>query len=195
MKHVLFTSKCLLLASLILSTGICASAQESTEIHGFYQGYRDFSYKTGVEQLDVKDAKLNGGGFGFAYNLAPWFAMWTQFSFFGTVDQPTSAMTVRVINNLQGVRYQTPQFGPLRLYGKAGLGFSNYSLNLLGSGYGDTKFSFGYGAGAQLWLSRSFGVVLDASHVIMGLPNLTDLPEREKWDSGLALAAGLALRF
>jgi hypothetical protein len=195
MKYALIAFRCLLLLSLMLSAGIYASAQESTEIHGFYQVYRDFSFRTGIAELDIENVKLNGGGFGFAYNLAPWFAMWTQFSFFGTVEQPASAMSVRVINNLQGFRFQTQQFGPLRLYGRAGLGFSNYSMNIQGSGYGDTKFSFGYGGGVQIWLSRSIGLNLDASHVIMGLSNLTDLPDREKWDSGLAFTTGVALRF
>ena len=68
-------------------------------------------------------------------------------------------------------------------------------MNIQGSGYGDTKFSFGYGGGVQIWLSRSIGLNLDASHVIMGLSNLTDLPDREKWDSGLAFTTGVALRF
>ncbi len=194
MKYALPASKGLLLIAVILGVGVCASAQEGTEIHGFYQGYRDFSYRTGIEELDIADAKLSGGGFGFAYNLAPWFAMWTQFSFFGTVEQPTSSMSARLISNLQGFRFQTQQYGPIRIYGKAGLGFANHNLNIQGSQFGSTKFSFGYGGGVQIWLSGSFGLNLDASHLIIGLPNLTDLPEREKWDSGLTFTTGVALR-
>jgi hypothetical protein len=121
--------------------------------------------------------------------------MWTQFSFFGTVEQPASAMSARLISNLQGFRFQTQQYGPIRFYGKVGLGFANHSLTVQGSQYGNTKFSFGYGGGLQIWLSGSLGLNLDASHLIIGLPNLTDLPEREKWDSGLTFTTGVALRF
>jgi hypothetical protein len=68
-------------------------------------------------------------------------------------------------------------------------------MNILGNGIGDTKFSFSYGGGAQIWMSDHFGVVLDASHSISGVPNLTDLPGRDSWDSGLALTGGMAVRF
>jgi hypothetical protein len=186
--------KCLLPVSMVLLSALYASAQEyNTEIQGYYQAYRDFSFQTGYEPLNIPNVKLNGGGFAIAQNLAPWFAFWTQFTFYGSAEQPN--LSARIFNNLYGIRYQTQQHGPFQLYAKGGLGYSRYSLDLLGTSYSDTKFSFSYGAGAQIWMSDNFGVVLDASHLIMGLPNLTDLEGREKWDSGLALTAGLSVRF
>lgn len=182
----------LILTVMILCTAIYAEAQQNTEIHGFYQGYRHFSWNTGVEEINAPESILRGGGFGVAQNLEPWFAFWTQFSFLGGVKGP---MSVRIIDNLQGVRYQTNQFGPLRIYGKGGVGFCNYSIDVLGASLGGTRPSFGYGAGVQIWLGERIGVNLDASHVIMGLPNITNAPGRENWDSGLALTSSFVLRF
>ena len=188
------STKYLLLVSMVLFPALYASAQDyKTEIQGFYQTYRDFSFRTGVDALDIPAVRLNGGGFIFAQNLAPWFAFWTQFTFYGSADQPN--ISARMINNLYGIRYQTQQHGPFQFYAKGGLGYTHFGLDIVGTSYGESKFSFAYGAGAQIWMSDNFGAVLDASHVITGLPNLTDLPSREKWDSGLALTAGLAVRF
>ena len=185
-------TQCLLLVSLILCSAAFTSAQEyNTEIQGFYQGYQDLSWKIGNEDV-IAPTKLSGGGFEIAQNLAPWFAFWTRFSFYGSVDQPN--IRARIFNNLYGIRYQTEQHGPFRIYGKAGLGYSRYSLVLPSISGSDTKFSFAYGAGVQIWMSEHFGAVLDASHTINGLPSF-NVEGEEKWDSGLTLSAGLAIRF
>jgi hypothetical protein len=179
---------------MVLCTALYVPAQENdTEVQGFYQTYRNFSFRTGSEFFDITDSKLNGGGFSLSQNLAPWFAMWTQLSFYGSVEQPY--IRIRAINNLQGIRFQTLQHGPFRLYAKGGLGFSHHSIDVIGSSYGEYKFSFAYGGGAQIWMSDHFGVVLDLSHVMMGLPTLFDLPGREKWDSGLTYTTGISVRF
>jgi hypothetical protein len=185
----------LLMAMLLCGTIYAAAQEQNTQIQGYYQTYRDFSFKagTGFEDLDIPAKTLSGGGFAIAQNLAPWFAMWTQFTFYGRAGTPND--NVRIIHNLEGIRYQTKQHGPLQLYAKFGMGFSNYSMNVLGNSVGETKFSLGYGAGAFLWVSEHFGVVLDASQNVMGVPNLTDAPNRDKWDSGLALTTGLSVRF
>jgi opacity protein-like surface antigen len=189
------STRCILFLFLILCPALFVSAQEyNTEIQGFYQGYQDFSFETGFSPIDILETKLNGGGFEVAQNLAPWFAFWTRFSFYGSAGRE-GVFSARMFNNLYGLRYQTEQHGPFRVYAKAGLGYSNYSMNLQGTGFGETKFSFAYGAGAQIWLSEHFGAVLEATHSINGLPNVTDLDSREKWDSGLTLSAGLAVRF
>lgn len=188
------STQCILFLSLILCSAVFASAQEhNTEIQGFYQGYQDFSFKTGYDPYDISETKLSGGGFEVAQNLAPWFAFWTRFSFYGAGKGPI--LSARMLNNLYGLRYQTEQYGPFRVYGKLGLGFSNYSMDLYGTGFGETKFSFAYGAGAQIWMSEYYGIVLEATHNINGLPNITGLDSREKWDSGLTLSAGFAVRF
>lgn len=119
--------------------------------------------------------------------------MWTQFSFFGAVQDPN--IKIRILNNLQGIRYQTKEYGPLRLYAKGGLGFSRYSMDIAGNSAGDTKFSLAYGGGAHVWMHKNFGLVFDVTHVVMGLPNLTDTSDREKWDSGLTYTTGLTIRF
>lgn len=190
------TLKCLLVLSAIFCAAGFASAQDdeaSTEITGYYQQYRDFSYGTGEPSIDIPDSKLTGGGFSAAHNLAPWFAIWTQVSFYGRVQSP--AFSVRLINNLQGVRYQTRMYGPVRFYGKAGLGFSNLNFIISNTEGGENKLSAGYGGGAQVWFHRNFGVTLDLSHITMGLTQLTNLTNREKWDSGLVYTTGLSVRF
>jgi len=177
----------------VLCVAFPAAAQESTEIHGFYQGYRNFDFGTGVDEFDIPGAKLNGGGFQLVYNLASWFGFWTQFSFYGAAER--EFVRVGLFNELQGVRYQTRQYGPFCLYGKGGIGFTRFSVDILGSSLTDYKMSFAYGGGVQIWMGDRFGVVLDASHLVTGLPNLTDLPGREKWDSGLVVTTSLAFRF
>jgi hypothetical protein len=196
MKYLKIPCFCLLLTVMLGGMAVCALAQDetSTEISGFYQSYHNFDYRTGYgEGVDIQKAEMNGGGFGIAQNLSSWFAIWTQFSFLGTTEN--SYLSVRIINNLQGLRYQTPQYGPFRFYGKGGIGFTNYSINLVGQSGGETKISFGYGGGAQVWMTDYIGVFVDGSHVIMGVPNISDLEGREKWDSGLTLTTGLAVRF
>jgi hypothetical protein len=181
----------------------------TTEITGYYQQYRNFSFETGMKDLgydwDLNPARLGGGGFSIAQNIADWFAIWTQFTFYGTstqgeinYSQYLYPKSVRVIHNLQGIRYQTLQYGPFQLYGKAGAGFVNYSLfdGLLGG----TKFTAGYGGGVHVWLHKNIGITLDASHSVNALPNLEDyfdvkLPGREKFDSGMIYTTGLTFRF
>ncbi len=196
MKYIQRSSKCVLAITVILCGAICAAGQDtSTEIQGFYQGYKDFSFKTGLSTFDIPKTSLSGGGFTIAYNLASWFAFWSQTSFYGSAEQ--TYIKARVINNLEGLRYQTKPYGPFQFYGKAGLGFSHISLKYVSGGDigSEYKFSAAYGGGMQVWMSENFGLVLDASHVVMGIPNLTDLPGRDKWDSGLTLTAGFAIRF
>ncbi len=168
-----------------LRNGLCSEWGTKHRNKGFYQTYRSFSFKTGVSEIDIPETNLNGGGFTIAKNLAPWFAMWTQLTFYGAAEQPNHR--VRIINNLQGLRWQTKLHGPLQFYAKGGVGFSHYSMDIEGSGFGEYKFSVAYGGGAFIWASEHFGIVLDATHTMSGLPNLTDLSGRDKWDSGLTL--------
>lgn len=190
-QRFLALTTALLVWGLIVPAAVCAEGE--TEITGFYQQYRDFSYRIGLPEVDFEPRSLTGGGFSIAQNMAPWFAMWTQFSFYGSAEN--AGLRVRMINNQQGVRYQTKNYGPLRLYAKGGLGFSRFSIDTGQSSAGDTKFSAAYGGGAHIWMHDHVGVNLDVSHVLTGLPNLTDLDTREKWDSGLVYTTGLTFRF
>jgi len=172
----------------------------TTEITGYYQQYRDFSMKTGNVEYDFAPARLSGGGFSVAHNIADWFAIWTQLSFYGTVDQGDVIAgqyqfpkTARMINNLEGIRYQTKQYGPFQLYGKGGLGFTWYSL--YGGVEGGMKFSAGYGGGVNIWINNNIGITLDLTHVVMGLPKVTEREDRKKFDSGLTYTPGLTFRF
>ena len=173
----------------------------TTEITGYYQQYRNFSFETGYGDWNFSPTRLTGGGFSVARNLADWFALWTQLSFYGTVNQEgtvydgvyTYPKSVRIIHNLEGVRYQTRQYGPLQFYGKAGAGvvwFSFFDGALSG-----TRFSAGYGGGANIWLHKNIGINLDLSHNLMNFPDLTGFDGREKFDSGLAYTTGLTFRF
>lgn len=200
MRYLKIPCFCFLMGAMFGSMTVCGSAQDesSTEISGFYQGYRKFDFKTGFEDIDIRSSIMRGGGFYIAQNLASWFALWTQFTFYGSVENPeisVNRLKVRVINNLQGLRYQTPQYGPFRFYGRGGVGFSNFSMNLNGGSGGETKISFGYGGGAQIWATDYLGVNVDATHLIMGVPNLTNLEGRDSWDSGLAFTTGMIVRF
>jgi hypothetical protein len=197
----------------------------TTEITGYYQQFRNFSFKTGMDEVgiynDFAPARMVGGGFSVAQNYAEWFAIWSQLSIYGTVKQwanvgsDEAENNVRVIHNLQGIRYQTKQYGPLRFYGKGGAGFARYSLTYYDpyffGGYVDissTKVSLGYGGGVNVWFNKHIGLTFDASHILSGLPNLEDLykeykdyfgtvkfPGREKFDSGMTYTAGLTFRF
>ena len=181
---------------MILCCTVCIPAQEtSTEIQGFYQTYKNFSFKTGISDLDIPETRISGGGFTLAYNLAPWFAFWSQTTFYGSAEQ--TYIKARVINNLEGIRYQSRLYGPLQFYAKAGLGFSHFGLSYVSGGDigGEYKFSASYGGGMQIWMNDNFGIILDASHLMMGMPNLTGMSNRDKWDSGLAITTGFALRF
>ena len=196
----------LLLAIIGCFAGVCFADEVAgtTEITGYYQQYRDFSFETGWSDWDFAPTRLAGGGFSVAQNLAEWFAIWTQLSIYGTVNQQSmsgSEKSVRVINNLQGIRYQTREYGPLRLYAKFGAGIAWYGFSLYypNVGYvnmGGTKFSAGYGGGANIWFHKNIGITLDASHVLNSLPNLTNVDDgREKFDSGMVYTTGLTFRF
>jgi hypothetical protein len=187
-------SKSVLFLSILMFAAINSFAEGDTEITGYYQQYRNFSFKLGSsDDFDYSADKLKGVGFTVAQNIAPWFALWTQLTIYGTLEQPDKS--VRIIHNLEGIRYQTQLHGPFRFYAKGGLGFSYYSFNIQGTGLSGTKFSAGYGGGTDIWLSKNFGLVLDVTHVLMGLPNLTDLSGRDSWDSGLTYTTGLTVRF
>jgi len=192
----------LLLAIISCFAGGCFAADwndeiaGTTEITGYYQQYRNFSFETGYPYWDFTPARLSGGGFSVAQNIAEWFAVWTQLSIFGTVNQPSAdgyENSVRVIHNLQGIRYQTKQYGPLRFYGKVGAGIAWYGFSSLDAS--GTTFSAGYGGGVNVWFNKNIGITLDASHSLMALPNLTDLDGREKFDSGMSYTTGLTFRF
>jgi len=183
----------------------------TTEITGYYQQYRDFSFENGTDgtgrwiEYDFAPRRLGGVGISVAQNFAEWFAIWTQLTIFGTTEQWSFGNqiqnSVRVINNLQGIRYQTKQYGPLRFYGKVGAGIAWYGFNLYEPNYnsyvslGGTKFSTGYGGGINVWFNRNIGLTLDATHTLIALPNLSDLENRDKFDSGMTYTTGLTFRF
>ena len=201
------TSKVIfLLAIMSCFAGSCFAWDDeitgTTEITGYYQQYRNFSFETGRDSWNFDPTRLSGGGFSVSHNFAYWFAIWSQFSFYGTANQEgvlydnegyAYPKSVRIIHNLEGLRYQTRQYGPLQFYGKAGVGFVHYSL--FDGALSGTKFSAGYGGGANVWLHKNIGITLDVSHNLLNLPNLTDLDGREKFDSGMTYTTGLTFRF
>jgi hypothetical protein len=193
MRKLSTALKSMLFLSILMIATISCFAEGDTEITGFYQQYRNFSFNTGDTSMNFSADKLKGGGFNIAHNIAPWFALWTQLSFFGTLEQVNGS--VRIINNLEGIRYQTKTYGPFRFYAKAGMGFSNYSFSYPIGSAGGSKFSGSVGGGINIWMNKNFGLVLDASNVFMGLPNLTNLSGRESWDAGMLYTTGLTVRF
>jgi len=195
MKYRNWFLNSIVLIALLLGMTSMASAQQ-TEVYGFYEGYRNFDFKTGgAEAPAILNADMNGFGGGIAYQYTPWFAMFTQISFLGTAEGDD--FNARIITNLQGVRYHSQQYGPISFYGKGGLGFANYNVTIKSDGFelGATKFSLGYAGGAQVWMTDSIGLMFEVQHLIMGVPNLTDLEGRDRWDSGLSYKTGFAYRF
>jgi len=196
-----------MLSLLLIScfTGICFAWDDelagTTEITGYYQQYRDFSLKTGVSEYDFAPARLSGGGFSVAQNIAEWFSIWTQLSVFGTVNQMVGSnqyqKSVRIINNLEGIRYQTQQYGPFRFYGKVGAGITWYGFDYFGESISGTRFGFGYGGGMNIWLNRNIGITLDVSNIGMNLPNFDfpDVEGRKSWDFGMTYTPGITFRF
>lgn len=180
----------LLLTTLMSAAGICRA--QSGELQVFYLRAQGFDFRSGSAAFDIRGARLNGGGFGLSYNVTEWMALWSQAGFFSGVRQGDIRMNM--ISQLQGVALSRGR-GAFRAFVKGGTGFARYVFEqpgLTSVSYGQ---AFSYGGGIQIGFTPSFFFVLEAAQLAVGLPNLTGVPGRDKWDSTPLITTGLAIHF
>jgi len=180
-------------ALLFWSAGAVAQGNPQYELRGFFQQDRAFSLWSGSPDFDIQGARSKGGGFGFALTPAEWFALWTEVSFFSGVRQ--GDYTLSFLVETQGLRYSTAWRGPFRVYGRGGVGFARFAFEGPGFAAAYYKMSLVYGGGAEVRLSDPVSFFVDASALTMGLPELTAVPGRDKWDTSILLGFGIAVKF
>ncbi|MBZ5496533.1 MAG: hypothetical protein LAP85_09020 [Acidobacteriia bacterium] len=182
-----------ILAVWLCSSGICLAQDYTGELQLTYQRVQSFTFNSGSSFFNVDGAALNGGGFGFVYNITNKFGLFQQMGFFGGVEQ--NGLKIRMITELQGVRL-TAHKGPFDFYAKGGLGFTRYVFEVSGGTAGvDSHLALVYGGGTEFRIPGGLFMIIDASRLTMGLPNLTNLPGRSKWSNSFLLSTGVAFRF
>jgi len=181
--------KWMIVAVMMFGTEVCLAQDSGGEFQGFYQRVQSFNFNSGDPIFNVQNGNTNGGGFGFVYNITPVFSLFQQTSFFGGFEQ--SGLKMRLITEAQGVRLSKGTDAIL-FYAKGGVGFNRYVLENLGIDYGT---AFILGGGAEIRMTEGLYLLLEATNLTMGLPNLTNLPGRSKWDNALLFTTGIAIRF
>lgn len=181
------------MAVLLCSAGALAQGNPQYEVRGFFQQDRSFSLWSGSPEFDIRGARAKGGGLGFALTPAEWFALWSEVSFFSSVRQGSYTLSFMVES--QGLRYSTAWRGPLRLYGRGGVGFARFAFEGPGFAAAYYKMSLVYGGGAEVRLGDPVSFFVDAAALTMGLPELTAVPGRDKWDTSILLGFGIAVKF
>ncbi len=183
--------KRLMIAAILLwGSGICL-AQASRELQGVYLRIQGFTFNSGTTDFDIEGASINGGGYVFVQHITEKFGLFQQMGFFGGAEQ--NGLKVKLINEFQGVQV-SKKTGPLILYAKGGLGFTRYIFSGAFSGV-DSHFALNYGGGAEIKIKEGLNLVLEATRLTMGLPNLTNAPRRSGWDNSWQLATGIAFHF
>ena len=183
----------LIIVLLLCGPAYCLAQDTFTEFQGYYQRVQGFDFNSGTSQFAFKGASMNGGGFGFVFGLSPKFGFFQRTSFFGGVEQ--SGLTMRVISEVQGVQLMR-EAGPFDFYAKGGLGFNRWVFEEFGSTTGvDYGMALVYGGGAEAKLKEGTYLVLEATRMTTGLPNISGLPGRSKWDSSWLITTGIAFRF
>ena len=177
-------------AVLLWFSGICA-AQDRGEIQGLYLRIQGFTFNSGSSNFDIENASTNGGGYVYVQHITDKFGLFQQMGFFGGAEQ--NGIKLRLLTEFQGMRVNK-KAGPLLLYAKGGLGFTRYSFSGALSG-GSYHFALNYGGGTEIKVKEGLGLVLEATRLTMGLPNLTGLENRSKWDNSWQLATGIAFHF
>lgn len=178
-------------AILFWGSGICL-AQSTREIQGVYMRIQGFTFNSGSPSFDIENASTNGGGYVFIQNITEKFGFFQQTGFFGGAEQ--NGTKVRLLTEFQGFRVNK-KAGPLNLYAKGGLGFTRYTFSGGLSG-GSYKFALNYGGGIEIKMKESLGLILEATRLTMGLPQIVPDPSnRSKWDNSWQLATGFAIHF
>jgi hypothetical protein len=178
---------------LSLAGSLCMAQDEFSEVEfqGFYQRVQGFDFQ-GVQGFEFQNKGFNGGGFGFVYNLKPSFGIFSQTSFLAGVEQ--SDVKLRFINQAQGVKL-TKRSEKINVFGKGGVGFIRHVFDFGGQQSVDYGTSFVFGGGTEIKLQEGMWLMLDLSRNIMGLPQLTIDPNRDKWDSNWIITTGVSFQF
>jgi len=182
-------------AAVVLSLAgtLCLAQDEFSEVEfqGFYQRVQGFDFE-GVQGFEFQDKGFNGGGFGFVYNLKPFFGIFSQTSFLAGVEQ--SGVKLRFINQAQGVKL-TKRSDKINVFGKGGVGFVRHVLDFGGQEGVDYGTSFVFGGGTEIKLQEGMWLMLDFSRYITGLPRLTNFEDRDSWDSSWLITTGISFQF
>jgi len=177
----------------LCGTGVCLAQDSSGELMGFYQRIQPFTFNSGDPTFNVQKAGVNGFGYAIGYNLSDKYSLFQQMGMHLGVEQ--NGFKIRMITELQGMKVRT-QKGPFDLYAKGGLGVMFYSFSgNFGSGGGSTKLALNYGGGTEVQVSEGLFLVLEATRLTAGLPQLTISPDRSKWVNAWMITTGFAIHF
>jgi hypothetical protein len=180
-----------MVAILLWGSGICLAQDSKQEIQGVYLRIQGFTFNSGSTDFNIQNASINGGGYAFVYHITEKFGLFQQMGFFGGAEQ--NGLKVKLITEFQGMQVNK-KTGPLLLYAKGGLGFTRYVFSGAFSGV-DSHFALNYGGGTEIKIKEGLNLILEATRLTMGLPNLTNAPGRSGWDNSWQLATGIAIHF
>jgi hypothetical protein len=181
--------KFMIIAILLWGSGSCLAQDSKQEIQGVYLRIQTFTFNSGYSEFNIQQAAINGGGYAFIFHITDKFGLFQQMGFYGGPEQ--NGLKLRLITEFQGM-IVTKKAGPLDLYAKGGLGFTRYVFT--GNAvYG--KFAVLYGGGAEIKMKEGLNLVLEASRLTMGLPQLSISPDRSKWSNSWQLSTGIAIHF
>jgi len=177
---------------LSLAFSLCLAQEYSeVEFQGYYQRVQGFDFR-GVAGFEFEGEGFNGGGFGFVYNLNPYFGIFSQTSFLAGVEQ--SGLKLRFINQAQGVKL-TKRSDAINVFAKGGVGFVRHVLDFQGQEGVDYGTSFVFGGGTEIKIQEGMFLMLDFSRYITGLPRLTSAENRDGWDSSWLITTGISFQF
>lgn len=170
-----------------------AQSSPQGEIQLYYQSVQGFDFDSGTPLFSISDEDFQGGGFGFVYNLNSWFGLWSQSTFFGGVEQ--NEISLKLINQMQGVKLTARDLGPINLFGKGGMGFTRFVFET--PTFETVRFgtSFNFGGGIEYVLKEGLLLIVEGTQMSMSLPDISGLPDRDKWDSNLLVTVGIAFQF
>ena len=183
----------IVLAMWLCGTGVCLAQQgPQGELQGFYQRIQTFKMRSGGDVFADYNKATNGAGFGFVYNITDRFGMFQQTGFLGGAKDELSGLPpMRMITEFQGVQV-TKRFHAIDLYAKGGVGFVRYVMENQGVWY---NVAFQYGGGAEISIGRGMYLVLEATRLSMGVPELYYTDDRSKWCNTFLISPGIAIRF
>lgn len=172
---------------------ILAQDAPSGQLEVFYQRVQGFDFFSGDPGFDIQDQNFNGGGFGFVFSLNDWLGFFSETGLYGGVEQ--GSLKMKLINQAQGVRVTAREVGPVNFYARGGIGFARYVFETPAFETVRYGMSLIYGGGVEIPLMEGLLLKLDGSRVTQSLPQITSVPDRDKWDSNFILTTGIAFQF
>lgn len=176
-------------------TPLWGQDEPSGEFRAFYSTIQSFDFDSGAGVFRVSDDAFHGGGFGFVFNLTPWFGLYSDTVFYGGVEDSNSNIGLKLINQTQGAKLTARELGDFNLYGKAGMGFTRFVFDVAQGEAVYYQTSFQLAGGVDIPIREGTYFYVEAGRSILSLPNLTNLPGRDKWSGSLGLTAGIAFAF